>query len=1242
MTRTKKNLVAASSLVELVSAMEGGTGENESLLQGWDVLVSYDTDVLNTLLAAQGKTIANIQDVPEFHIDIKSMSGKVLNTQTYNLKLSNITINFRNTSGSKPLMVTFKVTGTIKDKVDETVTNVPDDVYLNVYTTLANVQGTISKDGTFNPGSGTSQGPEWLVTTEPGVHNAVCIDLEQNTDLEADFSSTSDAGKLFVDDSDQAVLNLKKHLKNTAGLGFCLAAVQNTGETLVEGVLALQPTCFMMSLVPAPDGSTGSGALCLWIAVDGGVSAPGNKGGSTKPADLEFKTYDKTSKAMTSKYPIPSGRNASIIFNHSFVKDKLFAAGLTSRGCTYPTLPIANEFNLSFNLPSVKVDVLGFKSPKNDSPQWDIGALSFNISSNPCTMKISPKVVTNDPTAGVPISMTYGTANGSSDWTEEYFNPWAGEPVYEFGTTEMAFDCSGSYTWTQNQNKLTTTANFPSVYTATTVPGGYSVKWGEAWSNQIPEKWKEVSVKIPIPSLEFPSVDTFLVTNLLLPGQKIFTADDIVADVSNFKKVVGGFAIPWDMILTGTIASPTPTLVPAPENTPERLRSKMSRFRPLPMKAGTDNNSNNISLENKFLDTFFSTTDTTMAKDMFASIGTDVDVDPSDAVLDAIAKHGFGEMDADKLGDLLGLSLESEIALEGLTDSDLPPTPAPTDTPEAFSGGFRATFDNTTPTFDLHAYAGVYAVNKVDTDLLIVDPGTAAITYKGATKASTITSNNDTNNPIYTVSWSTGSSGTNDLTTYKIVFSSTPQESGFQQLFTGTVNASNNNSDFNGVKLVPVPKFDVRVAGGRYTVTKPAEYDQAILLVDIVTGEIVFDSERTMPTQNITSDGQTHILWKLVDGTAFDVVFNMGQTGMSFTGKVKDTAGTSSDFVGSIPPDSAPASGRDEWDNFGNGSNVFGTIMNIIQVGTMLYAVIMWTQRKKKANKIEGARKQKMEVLTKMVGRRVVTRKKLVLNHVGTLASRKIDENKAAWKPRLDPQLDAIVKAALTKKIQELQQSKVIHPDAEMPPLTDQVWAQVHDAAKQTLKDSLQVFGRSAIKPFDAASVKLLTELGLTSKNILDATNTAVNNAADGLVSNLAGANFTDPASYVYSMVQSARSAANIEFIKNNRADAVRQSNSLKSDILTIDNTTRTDNARLIELAKLIPTSSGAEKTKYETEKSEIEGRIERNAKDRAQYVGDKNSYDAEAIKLDKDMGNETTEGEKAAKEASRVREHVI
>lgn len=168
--------------------------------------------------------------------------------------------------------------------------------------------------------------------------------------------------------------------------------------------------------------------------------------------------------------------------------------------------------------------------------------------------------------------------------------------------------------------------------------------------------------------------------------------------------------------------------------------------------------------------------------------------DPTgDDALTAMNKYGYREMDPDDFGLLMGFSFFTNMAiLEARGDLG---TIAP-----KLAKSFYITASLTNG-FDICLFRGVYDVTAPNTDLtnvLVVDPATGNITYKGVTYIPTLSSNTN-------AVWQT-----TDPTPvkYAIQFSSALSSLGtFVVLFNGTVD----NATFLGTKLASPPLFNVKV-----------------------------------------------------------------------------------------------------------------------------------------------------------------------------------------------------------------------------------------------------------------------------------------------------------------------------------------------------------------------------------------------------------------------------------------------
>ncbi|KAK6359764.1 hypothetical protein TWF696_000903 [Orbilia brochopaga] len=1228
-------------ITDLTQKLSGGTKDGHSLLQDWDILVTYDEATLNKLLALQGAAVLALQNVPEFQVT--DTSGWGSDVYDYTLTLSNPTLRFLedNTKGDL-IQIVFTLGGTIS--LNDHARPVPDGITMIVTAPLVSAEGHI-KNGTLQGDASTVQSSSAIATTPVGKQSMVWICLQQDSLESITFAASNPNAQSYLGNGTvlaPAISNLAAHLDGAASLSFYLSGVQgpSTPQANSDSLQQFQPVCFMFALTPASSPNTG-GALCMYICVEGGVTSPGNTGGQQTRLGL----VDPTTLAPI--YPIPAGKNAAIYFNHALIMNSVFLPGLTQAGLTnIQQLPFDEKkgTHLSFKWPSNAGTLnQGANVPLSDPMDPNavqIDSIKYDPKDFQSDIYIKPGISTNSPSDTPLMTVSSVSPTYTANWKAEFFS-WRGRDRIETdykGAVNVTMSFGGQGVWQQD---LTTTTpkistTFQPTYTMTQAPAsGDSSKWswltGTYWSNKLPPAYNTVAPNVPTINLSFPQFGYFLATNLLLPGSNIFTPDAAITDATN---QTGGVAIPWDMIITGTIKDHLSDSAAA-------LAAKLCNGSQLPSQPPTISS----SLEDKFLSQVSAYDNSnTLVTDLWNSISGD-DVDAINNQLNQVLKtRGYQNLDVDNLSTLVGYSYDSDLAFM-LADN----------------GGSSANAlemnieENPVYMFDPGVYSGVYSIDgQPDTVQLLLSPDTHAITYAGTTVVPTITSDNNGQNPQYTVSWSSGSAENKDLVHYAVKFQAVQvaKSSNFQQSFAGTQtpDGSSKPTSFSGTKLASTPPFDLRMCGGTYVVSAPTDLKNESLYVDRANGSIQWEGDTFQP--NLTLDataGATNISWA-ADGIAYTISF-YNPTGKQYFSGYRTSNGQKSAFKGELKQDGSDPGIKDSisgWDALSNSASTIDVILSTVTVGTIIFAVVKFFQREKRKEKENAKQQEHDNTLVAKTVQVINERKAVVHQAIETQLADQLTQNNDSWKKMDDVAFNDGTRAIIQERLDQYYKD---HPDmlndiANADGVQDPnspFWKDVHDALKEYVTGKVRLYGDQHMDPVNGAWKTLLGAEGYIPGEITKLTENTLKPRVDQIVVKLIGGGFADADTW-------ARARANevaMNRVKAAYTDIYAAANAkvqqLDTIITTYPGIIEGDQSRIKVIDVELKDSKTTEdrKKELELEKSGLEDEIKKKQPIYDQATGDiiparKDQSDAEKVKDDAEKNEpvERGKGDRAGQKA--------
>ncbi|KAK0633954.1 hypothetical protein B0T14DRAFT_492023 [Immersiella caudata] len=777
---------------ELEMAMRG-----HSTLEGFDVLVSYSETELNKVLAA-----AVAADPGSSVISVEAFEASVagawpstdLTTYKVNLELHQPKFAFAGASSSPNIILSFELNGSLSKKnLDgswgDTV-HLPGGLTLSITSLLAAVTGSLHPDSPgsrFRPAtpidpSGPNAAP--LPPQKTDATSAVVIYIPKekgaggSVSISAAAGSNSDATASFM------VSLIKAQMEDyLSSQDWCyyLAAVNNSSPGH-PNAHSLRPTSFGFSVSAGDPEKNIDNAVCMWITVQDGsgtaVLGPGQR------CNAHFSVND----IPTMPIPIGNGANASIIFSHGLIRSLLLEAAIKKAGFTL-TRDDANgdpkqvgmKMDFNFSSFTIKRDAV----QKGDVFHVDpldsriltryVDGFSFDMASTPATLTIHPGLSVKGSATG---EITWKGPPTRLNWNYLLNTP---VPVPIKGVADLDFSLSGRGTWEDGADSASTALKFrwdmpkhlQPVVTPETMPSDWDAFWNGR-VNMIPtELVNPVFEGFDLSSTA--ELDYFLTTNLLLPGQHMFSPDPLVANSAAAQR---GISVPHDVLLTGVLTLP-PTASPQP-GPPAAGAPASGSFFPtalvdLSVRTNTPSsrNANGAGTEKPLADlvkTMVEYAPDSMMGPLFSAAASKNTEEAAEKVSRILADNGYGHLTGDQLSSLLGISTASENNVSHIARAAHVTSTSASDT-----------------AFDIRLFAGIYDVTAGPAQLLkqklVVSPYDGAIRLDNQTITPQTSTDSTKKPPVTTVSWST------DKGAYRVVFKATATgtDGSFEAAFDGTV-----------------------------------------------------------------------------------------------------------------------------------------------------------------------------------------------------------------------------------------------------------------------------------------------------------------------------------------------------------------------------------------------------------------------------------------------------------------------
>ncbi|GIJ92156.1 hypothetical protein Asppvi_011132 [Aspergillus pseudoviridinutans] len=526
---------------ELVGLMNGDTW-----LRGWDVLVAYDEDLINTMLEASVKQAPKIlDDLKPFQVSW-TYNHRTFVTE-YHVSLGIPTLKFVDVSGT--IDVTFAMSGYYIDVTDPSNPGshnpFPENQRMVATTYLYNVSGNMDESQLLPAG--------------------VRIDFDQNVPASKHIAVAFEKPSVKVigpdgntDPSwDTALSFLTGHIANS-GFVYRVLGIQNKAQDLhLQKTLddsfttTLEPSSMVFSTVTGDPATNTPGSLLIWINMLHSTSSGGQLPSAGQP--LLFQPGpDNASRLSTTPVtmPLANERPQPSLLNSGYTEPKANERGnysefdyrdaLTAIVLTRSTggMQITARFpSTPYHIDKVDTSDSGFGW--NSSHQCD--GMDFNANQDPVSINFV------DHGATVSYSHTQRLSYGSSFTSTGPHGSTRGAS----GSADFTLSLQANGTWSNpnrdSSNRLLLSVPLPATLTMNTsnVSGA---AFGMAYPSP-PSSLTNLQIKTPTASMDSVSLDYFLTTNLLFPDQHVFDANEAPGSIWH----------PRDTLLTGKVTQQTPT-----------------------------------------------------------------------------------------------------------------------------------------------------------------------------------------------------------------------------------------------------------------------------------------------------------------------------------------------------------------------------------------------------------------------------------------------------------------------------------------------------------------------------------------------------------------------------------------------------------------------------------------------------------------------------------------------------------
>ncbi|KAI1188267.1 hypothetical protein F5B17DRAFT_429684 [Nemania serpens] len=512
---------------------------------GWDVIVSYDEGKINSLLRTvkgHGPT-----QFPDMEVEAYDPVNDEMVKTVYRLKVSNPVLQFRSDRGSADLE--YDLSGDFGPKP----TFVPPNTKMTLHVEIANLEGTTTTDDgdsgfkpTLNqlhpqPGERYKQAPNYVTSVGENVTRGICL-VFRDTTVKVTNPST--------DAKVQAIINRLRADITTATADhldkstyYYFIAGLNTPQRRIRNstMVTLQPKSFCFTLL-AGDAQLGlPGTLVMWIGVEGGNHNGQQPGGSTSL------TFHPDTRDVN---PVPLKNTASIIFSHDLIAREFIKKALEDRFDEVNILTRKGQegMELSGKMRNKRIYI----PTRNDRTDGAVAfvldyfeGVDFTPSTPETRIKIQSKISTSNADSSS-VTVTYKSDEKKVNWRQERFSP--DFHSVKTGVVNLKFALDGVGWWKggdRNQIHLVFRRDNDIKVDASAEKPPW---WAPTGSGQLPEHYEKLTMTLDL-DIAMGSLDYFLTTNLLFPGQHVFIADSPTPDADYNH----GLGVPRDLILTGQV-----------------------------------------------------------------------------------------------------------------------------------------------------------------------------------------------------------------------------------------------------------------------------------------------------------------------------------------------------------------------------------------------------------------------------------------------------------------------------------------------------------------------------------------------------------------------------------------------------------------------------------------------------------------------------------------------------------------